>query len=311
MDRSLPRFELKKSTEGETGVERVAVVGLGAMGAPIARRLLDDGCEVAVWNRSPERSAAVREMGAAVGASPADTAQGADAVIVMVTGPEALRAVTQGENGIAAGVDPGAVVVQMSTVSPSSVGCLAQALAAGTGLLDAPVLGSRAEAESGRLRILVGGSSALVERCRLLLEQLGSVLHVGGLGSGTAAKLVANNALFAMLGVLGESLALGHALGLSWENLHEVLSMTPLAEQATRRRAVIEADDYPTRFALALARKDADLVADAAHHGGATSASPQPPETGSRPPNARVAPARTTRPFSPTSCTRRQKEPLL
>jgi 3-hydroxyisobutyrate dehydrogenase/2-hydroxy-3-oxopropionate reductase len=93
------------------------------------------------------------------------------------------------------------VVVQMSTVSPSSVTRPAGALPACTGLLDAPVLGSVAEAGSGGLRILVGGPRALVERCLPLLEQM-------------AAKLVANNALFGVLGVLGESLALGGALGL-------------------------------------------------------------------------------------------------
>ena len=190
----------------------------------------------------------------------------------MVTDPQALLAVTEGEHGIAAGMGPGAVVVQMSTVSPSSVPRLANALPAGTGLLDAPVLGSVAEAASGGLRILVGGPQALVERCLPLLEQMGSPLHVGGLGAGTAAKLVANNALFGVLGVLGESLALGGALGLSWEALYEVLGVTPLAEQAARRRRAIEAGDYPARFALALARKDADLVADGSVTAGSASA---------------------------------------
>jgi 3-hydroxyisobutyrate dehydrogenase len=250
------------------GVERVAVIGLGAMGAPIARRLLGTGCRIAVWNRSPQRTVPLREAGAAVGASPADAVRGADAVIVMVTGPQALLTVSEGERGIAAGIGPAAVVVQMSTVSPSSVTRLAKALPTGTGLLDAPVLGSVAEAASGGLRILVGGPHALLERCSPLLEQLGSPLHVGELGAGTAAKLVANNALFGVLGVLGESLALGGALGLSWESLHEVLGVTPLAGQAARRRGAIEADDYPARFALALARKDAGLVAEAAGDNG-------------------------------------------
>jgi len=244
-------------------VKRVAVIGLGAMGAPIAHRLLGKGCQVTVWNRSPERAATLQEAGAAVGVSPADAARGAEAVIVMVADPSALQAVTEGEHGIVAGTGPGAVVVQMSTVSPSSVTRLAQALPAGTGLLDAPVLGSVAEAASGTLRLLVGGPRVLVERCLPLLEQLGTPLHAGVLGAGTAAKLVANNALFGVLGLLGESLALGGALGLSWESLHEVLGVTPLAEQAARRRRAIEADDYPLRFALSLARKDADLVADA------------------------------------------------
>jgi 3-hydroxyisobutyrate dehydrogenase/2-hydroxy-3-oxopropionate reductase len=101
-----------------------------------------------------------------------------------------------------------------------------------------------------------------------LLAQLGEPLRVGESGAGTAAKPVANNALFGVLGVLGESLALGDALGLPWEALHEVLGVTPLAEQAARRRQSIDAGDCPARFALALARKDAELVADAVTDGG-------------------------------------------
>ncbi|GAA1980294.1 hypothetical protein GCM10009738_68550 [Kitasatospora viridis] len=253
-------------------MKRVAVIGLGAMGAPIARRLLGHGCEVTVWNRSPQRAVALREAGAVVAESAADAVRGAEAVIVMVTDPPALLAVTEGEHGIAAGIGPGAVVIQMSTVSPAAVARLADALPAGTGLLDAPVLGSVAEAASGALRILVGGPPVLAERCLPLLSQLGSPLHVGELGAGTAAKLVANNALFGVLGVLGESLALGGALGLSWEVLHKVLAVTPLAAQAARRRPAIEADEYPARFALALARKDADLVAEVAGEVGAVGA---------------------------------------
>lgn len=160
-------------------VKRVAVIGLGAMGAPIARRLLGAGYRIIVWNRSPQRVAALQEAGAAVGASPADAVRGAETVIVMVTDPQALLAVTEGEHGIGAGIGPGSVVVQMSTVSPASVTRLMKALPTSTGLLDAPVLGSVAEAASGRLRILVGGPKALVERCAPLLEQLGSPLHVG------------------------------------------------------------------------------------------------------------------------------------
>jgi 3-hydroxyisobutyrate dehydrogenase len=246
-------------------MERVAVVGLGAMGSPVASRLLAGGYDVAVWNRTPERAAPLARAGAVVAADPADAARGATAVIVMVTGPEALREVTEGRRGVAAGVGAGAVVVQMSTVATASLEQLRAVLPDGVGLLDAPVLGSVAEAASGTLQLLVGGDEEVLGRCRPLLERLGQPIHVGPLGHGTTAKLVANNALFGVLGVLGESLAFGLAQGLSWEALHEVLAVTPLAEQALRRRAVIEADEYPARFALPLARKDAGLVADAAH----------------------------------------------
>jgi 3-hydroxyisobutyrate dehydrogenase-like beta-hydroxyacid dehydrogenase len=101
-----------------------------------------------------------------------------------------------------------------------------------------------------------------------LLSALGSPLHVGPLGSGAAAKLVANTTLFGMLGVLGEALALAQGLGLSLETAFEVLAATPIAAQAERRRRAVEHRDYPARFSLGLATKDADLVAEAAARAG-------------------------------------------
>jgi 3-hydroxyisobutyrate dehydrogenase len=244
-------------------VQRIAVVGLGAMGRPIAARLMGGGYRVGVWNRSPPPAEALARAGAAVFSSPADAARWAEAVLVMVSDPAALRAVTGGGSGIAAAAG-GRVVIQMSTVAPADLIRLRDILPADAELLDAPVLGSVSEAESGSLRVLAGGSRALVERCAPLLMRLGSVSHLGDVGSGTAAKLVANNALFGVLGVLGESLALSAALGLSPLSTFDVLAATPLAAQAYRRRGAIETDAYPARFALSLARKDADLIAGCA-----------------------------------------------
>jgi 3-hydroxyisobutyrate dehydrogenase-like beta-hydroxyacid dehydrogenase len=184
----------------------------------------------------------------------------------MVSDPGALADVTE---PIAAGVRAGAVVVQMSTVSREAVERVAAALPAGVGLLDAPVLGSLPEAEAGELRIFVGGDEALLEHVRPVLEVLGTPVHVGPLGAGTAAKLVANSILFGVLGVLGESLWLARLLGLPDETAFDVLAATPLAAQTERRRPAIEADEYPTRFALSLALKDAELVAEAGRAVGA------------------------------------------
>jgi 3-hydroxyisobutyrate dehydrogenase/2-hydroxy-3-oxopropionate reductase len=129
---------------------------------------------------------------------------------------------------------------------------------------DAPVLGSISEAEAGTLKIFVGGPSELVEHWTPLLSTLGSPTHVGPLGSGAAAKLVANYTLFGTLGVLGEAVALAQGLGLPRDMIFEVLAATPLASQAERRRAGIETGSFPARFPLALARKDADLINEAA-----------------------------------------------
>jgi 3-hydroxyisobutyrate dehydrogenase/2-hydroxy-3-oxopropionate reductase len=245
----------------------VGVVGLGAMGGRIARRLLDSDQEVVVWNRTPDKIAPLRDAGAVPASSPADVARRADAVLTMVADPAALRAVTEGPDGI--GSANGTVtVIQMSTVGPADVSRLASVLPPGMDLLDAPVLGSVTEAESGTLRVFLSGDERVVERWTPVLSALGSPIHVGALGAGTAAKLVANSTLLDVLGVLGEALALAQGLGLARDAAFDVLAGTPIAAQAERRRRSIETATYPLRFSLALACKDADLIDGAASESG-------------------------------------------
>jgi len=156
----------------------------------------------------------------------------------------------------------------MSTVGPRAVLELAQRVPAEVELADAPVLGSVAEAEAGSLRIFVGGDDELFRRIRPVLAALGEPMHVGELGSGAAAKLVANSTLFAVICALGEAVALGEELGLSRDRIFDALAATPLASQAERRRHAIESGSYPPRFKLSLARKDAELVLAAAKEAG-------------------------------------------
>lgn len=246
----------------------VAVVGLGGMGSRIARRLLDAGHDVVVWNRTPEKADELVARGAAQAATPAEATGRAEAVMTMVADPAALRAVVEGPHGIAAGAGGDTTVIEMSTVGPKAVAELATKLPPGTGLLDGPVLGSLSEAESGSLAVFVGGPEELVERWTPLLGALGSPIHVGPLGTGAAAKLVANTTLFGTLGVLGEALALADGLGLSREAAFAVLASTPLAAQAERRRPALESGEYPLRFALSLALKDANLILEAGEAAG-------------------------------------------
>jgi 3-hydroxyisobutyrate dehydrogenase-like beta-hydroxyacid dehydrogenase len=142
----------------------------------------------------------------------------------------------------------------MSTVSPEATARLAGLT---DRLVDAPVLGSIAEAEAGAVTIFAGGDVVPV---RPVLDALGTVRPVGGIGAGTAAKLVANATLFGMLAALGESVALGRELGLDDAALFDVLAATPLAAQAERRRAVLDDEPSPPRFPVRLALKDADLI---------------------------------------------------
>jgi 3-hydroxyisobutyrate dehydrogenase-like beta-hydroxyacid dehydrogenase len=242
----------------------VAVAGLGGMGSRMARRLVEAGHHVVVWNRTPAKAAELVELGAQQADSPADAARQAEVVLTMLADPEALRAVVEGADGIAAEAGEGVTVIEMSTVGPAAIQRLRSSLPEGTGLLDAPVLGSLLEVEAGSLRIFVGGPEPLVERWTPLLSELGTPHHVGPLGSGAAAKLVVNSTLFGVLGVLGEAVALGRGLGLTPEATFDVIASTPVAAQAERRREAIESGDYPRRFSLSLAVKDAELVAEAA-----------------------------------------------
>jgi 3-hydroxyisobutyrate dehydrogenase/2-hydroxy-3-oxopropionate reductase len=245
----------------------IGVVGLGAMGSRIARRLANAGHDLVVWNRDRSKAEPLAIAGALVGETPADVARRVEAVITMVADPRALADVTEGPDGAVAGVGDGATLIQMSTVGPEATARLAALLPADA-LLDSPVLGSISEVEAGTLSIFVGGQSDLVERWRPLLSTLGTLLRVGGVGAGSAAKLVANTTLVGVVGVLGEALAIGDALGLSRTASFAVLGRTALAEQAERRRPAIESGDYPPRFALYLARKDADLIVAAAEQTG-------------------------------------------
>jgi 3-hydroxyisobutyrate dehydrogenase-like beta-hydroxyacid dehydrogenase len=245
------------------GVTGVGVVGLGAMGSRIARRLLATGHDVTVWNRTAERAGELAAAGARVAASPADVARRSDVVVVMVADPAALRAVTEGDDGCVAGARAGSTLVDMSTVGPAAEGLLAAALPPGVGLVHAPVLGSRAEAESGALTVLAGGDPPLVRRVAPVLSALGTVVELESIEAAAAAKLLANAALFGVVALLGEVVALGEGLGLTRDRVFDVLATTPLAAQADRRREAIESGAYPARFALALAKKDTDLIQDA------------------------------------------------
>lgn len=245
----------------------VAVVGLGGMGSRIAARLIQAGHRVLVWNRSPAKARLLGEMGAWIAQTPADAASQAEMLITMVSDAAALQAVTEGPAGVAAGASASLLVIEMSTSGQAAVARLASVLPEGTGLVDAPVLGSLDEASAGSLTIFVGGPATMAERAAPLLSALGTSLHCGDLGAGAAAKLVANAALFSTLCGLGEALVLAGRLGLCDEAAYRVLAATPLAAQAERRRPAIEHGHYPPRFPLRLARKDADLIGQASGDG--------------------------------------------
>lgn len=145
-------------------MESVAVVGLGAMGSRITQRLLDTGHQVLVWNRSPDKAAPLVARGAIAASTPREAASGSRLLITMLADPQALRSVSEGPDGIAAGAHPALLVIEMSTVGPEAVRTLASSLGPVARLVDAPVLGSVGEAESGALTIFAGAPGRLSTR---------------------------------------------------------------------------------------------------------------------------------------------------
>jgi 3-hydroxyisobutyrate dehydrogenase-like beta-hydroxyacid dehydrogenase len=243
---------------------KIAFLGLGQMGAPMATRLLQAGHELTVWNRTPDRARPLAAGGATVAGSPAEAGAGAAFAITMVATPEALKDVVLGEHGLVRALGPGQVYIDMSTVGPHTVRSIAARFPEGVAVVDAPVRGSVSQAAEGRLEIFVGASDENFERVRPILESLGSVAHVGALGAGAAMKLVANLALGASIAAVGEALALGEALGLGRVPLLNVLEGSQLSPAVRAKRANIESGHYPPNFKLRHAAKDLRLVIEAA-----------------------------------------------
>ncbi|WP_440104460.1 NAD(P)-binding domain-containing protein [Streptosporangium sp. H16] len=231
----------------------ISFLGLGRMGAPMARRLVAAGYTVTTWNRTPR---AVE--GAATAASPAEAVAGAELVVTMLADPAAARRVLA---DAAPGLRPGTVVAEMSTIGPEAVAGLRDLLPPGVGLVDAPVLGSVGPAADGTLVVLAGGLPEDLARCRKALEVFGRVLEAGGPGAGAAMKLAVMSALVPAQVLLAETVAYAEATGVDTAALLDVLGGTPLGPLVERVRPAVESGPYGTRYALGLAAKDMELAA--------------------------------------------------
>lgn len=235
---------------------RVAFLGLGRMGAPMARRLADAAHEVVVWNRTPQRA----EGFPRVAGDPVEAVSGAEVVITMLADAEAVREVVFG-SGLATALRPDAVSVDMGTIGVRAARRLHEAVERAT--LDAPVGGGVAQAASGELIVLVGGEERALDRVRGVLDVFGDVVHCGGAGAGQAMKLVFNAVLAITMSGIGEAVALGEKLGLDTRRIVEVLERSGAAPMVKRKGEFLAARSYPASFALALMRKDIGLVGEA------------------------------------------------
>jgi 3-hydroxyisobutyrate dehydrogenase-like beta-hydroxyacid dehydrogenase len=246
---------------------RLAFLGLGAMGAPMAARLIDTGHQVTVWNRTRSKAEALPRS-AAIADTPAEAARGVEAVITMLATPDALSEVLFGDQGATAGIEPGTMLIDMSTVGPDHVQEVAARLPDGVELIDAPVLGGVANAVDGTLKIYVGGGEAAFARCRELLAPLGTPVHLGPTGAGAAMKLVANATLAGLMSLIGEALALADGFGLEQQRVIAALLDSPIGPALSRKLDKIESDHYTPSFRLSLMRKDIGLILDAAERRG-------------------------------------------
>jgi 3-hydroxyisobutyrate dehydrogenase-like beta-hydroxyacid dehydrogenase len=247
---------------------KIAFLGLGQMGAPMAACLLEAGNEVTAWNRTAEKAERLVERGARRADSPRQAGEGAEVAVTMLADPEALEEVVFGADGLAEGLPDGATLIEMSTVGPDAVAEVAARMPRGIEVLDAPVLGTVPQAESGTLKVFVGASDEAFERSRPLLETLGTVFHLGPPGAGAAMKLVVNSTLGALMSALGEALALADAFGLDERTVLDILSESAIGVTAKSKRRFIESGRYPPNFKLHLAAKDLRLVTDAASRRG-------------------------------------------
>ncbi len=242
----------------------VAMIGLGTMGGAMARRLLARSHDVTVFNRRAGRAADLANAGALVGDSPREAARGAAAVFISVADGDALAAVLEGPDGALAGVEPGAVLVNLSTVDPAQ---LAVHAASGIDVLDAGVLGNARHAVAGELRLYVGGDVDTLVRVRPVLDDLAKqVLHVGALGAGMELKLALNLVMGLEMQALSEAVAFGVARGLDRGLVLEAIAdsgfSAPVMAFKARRMA---ARDYDVPdFRLSLMAKDLALVSSGA-----------------------------------------------
>jgi 2-hydroxy-3-oxopropionate reductase len=206
--------------------EKVGFIGLGIMGKPMAKNLMQAGYELAVHNRSPEKTQELAREGATAAESPREVAGQSDIIITMLPDSPDVREILIGEGGVLEGIEEGALVVDMSTISPVVTEELAAAIGEkGASMLDAPVSGGDVGAIEGTLSIMVGGSEANFERAKPLFEVMGkTVTHVGPTGAGQVTK--ACNQIVGALTIeaVSEALVLGSKGGVAPEKILDVLS---------------------------------------------------------------------------------------
>lgn len=248
---------------------RIAFLGLGRMGSAMAGHLLDAGHDLTVWNRTPGRAGDLTARGANEAATPAAAAQNADAVVLMLTGPDSVRDVLLGADGVAGAAAPGTLVVDSSTIGPAAAREFGTALdEAGLRYVEAPVLGSVQPARDGTLTVIAGGTERDYADAEPLLLAWGAtdkVRRVGEVGAANSLKVVVNLTLGVAIAGVGEALRLARDLGVEQDVALEVMANGPFGSTVQQKRSMVESGDFSaTAFSLDLLVKDLGLAVDAA-----------------------------------------------
>lgn len=252
---------------------RIALLGLGAMGQRVARRLLDAGHPLTVWNRSPAAADALVSAGARRAATPREAAEGADLVWSLVYDDAASQRVwLASADGAVAALARGAVAVESSTLGTAWVAQLASAVAAtGAAFVDAPVAGSRTQAEAGQLIFMAGGETEAVDRLRPTLAAVGSAVHhMGPVGSGACLKLVVNTLFATQVAAVAEQLGVLRKAGLDLPRAFDALRAMPVTSPAAAGAAsLMLARNFSPQATVDLIAKDLAYALRAGQQQGA------------------------------------------
>jgi len=242
---------------------RVAFLGLGIMGRPMAANLAKAGHDIAVWNRTPGKHV----EGAAVAATPAEAARGREVVWMCVSDTAAVEQVLFGPEGVESVLEPGMIIADSSTISPSATRRFAERVRArGADYVDAPVTGSKIAAESGQLIFIVGGAQLTLDRLGPLFAAMGKkMLHMGETAMGQSAKLGGNLMIALIYEGFAEALTLTTKLGVPRERLMELINASMVRSGVVEYKApFVLRHDFSPNFPLRLMHKDIHLMLDAA-----------------------------------------------
>jgi 3-hydroxyisobutyrate dehydrogenase len=242
------------------------------MGAAMAANVAKAGFELRVWNRTPGRAAGPLSLGALEAESPKAIAHSSDVVVICVSDTPDVEAVLFADDGVAAGLAPGALIIDCSTIAPGATRAFAERLAqSGIGFVDAPVSGGSEGAEKGTLTIMAGGSEADLERAMPVLEAMGSsITHMGPCGAGQATKAVNQVILSGVYLGVAEGMVLAMKSGLDAEKVAEALAGGAAGSWVLQNRSGRMIDnEYPLGFRIALHLKDITIALGMAKEVGA------------------------------------------